>query len=248
MEIITLNEKNIAEEHICCAFSDKKCSEGYHAKKDWLKDRFTEGYQFKKFDVRHKVFIEYGPSESSWLPIEAKNYMVIGCYWVAGSYKGNGYGKELLQECIKDSEGKDGIVVLSSKKKMPFLADKKFFLKNGFEVCDSAQPYYELLVKRNNEKGELPKFRENAKNNLFDGGEGISVFYSNQCPFTEYYVNVELKGIAHEYGIPIHINKIENREMALDNPSASTIYSIFHNGKYVTHEILSRKKFEKLFL
>jgi hypothetical protein len=33
MELIKLNEHNIATEHICCAFSDKKCKEGYQAKK-----------------------------------------------------------------------------------------------------------------------------------------------------------------------------------------------------------------------
>lgn len=34
---ITLTEDNIDKEHICCAFSDKKCLEGYESKKEWLK-------------------------------------------------------------------------------------------------------------------------------------------------------------------------------------------------------------------
>lgn len=34
---ITLTEDNIDKEHICCAFSDKKCLEGYECKKEWLK-------------------------------------------------------------------------------------------------------------------------------------------------------------------------------------------------------------------
>ena len=29
---ITLTEDNIDKEHICCAFSDKKCLEGYESK------------------------------------------------------------------------------------------------------------------------------------------------------------------------------------------------------------------------
>ena len=32
-QYITLNNENIDKEHICCAFSDKKCSEGYELKK-----------------------------------------------------------------------------------------------------------------------------------------------------------------------------------------------------------------------
>ncbi|MEM9982573.1 MAG: hypothetical protein AAF734_08760, partial [Bacteroidota bacterium] len=62
MEIIQLNENNIADEHICCAISDKKCQTGYQAKKDWLKQQFKEGYVFKRYDVRGKVFIEYVPA------------------------------------------------------------------------------------------------------------------------------------------------------------------------------------------
>jgi hypothetical protein len=40
--IITLNKTNIESEHICCAFSDKKCKSVYELKKDWLK---KYGYQ-----------------------------------------------------------------------------------------------------------------------------------------------------------------------------------------------------------
>ena len=34
---ITLTKENIADEHICCAFSDKKCKDSYELKKAWLK-------------------------------------------------------------------------------------------------------------------------------------------------------------------------------------------------------------------
>ena len=33
MKIITLDENNIEDEHICCGFSDKKIAEGYSLKK-----------------------------------------------------------------------------------------------------------------------------------------------------------------------------------------------------------------------
>lgn len=32
-ELIDINNENIADEHICCAISDKKCSDSYEAKK-----------------------------------------------------------------------------------------------------------------------------------------------------------------------------------------------------------------------
>ena len=39
---ITLTKENIANEHICCAFSDKKCKDSYELKKEWLKKEFDK--------------------------------------------------------------------------------------------------------------------------------------------------------------------------------------------------------------
>lgn len=245
MKIKTLNEKNIAEEHICCAISDKKCVKGYNQKKEWLKKQFSKGYVFKKLDVKHKVFIEYCPAEIAWVPIDAPEY--INCFWVGGSYKGKGFGKQLLSECIKDSKNKNGIVIISSDKKRPYLADKKFFLKNGFEICDSAPPYFELLAKKNKSNGKSPKFKKHAKENICNNKKGLTVYYSNQCPFTDYYVNTELKEIAKDYDIPLKTIHVDTEEKAHAIPSAFGIYNVFYKGKFLTHEMLTRKKFEKIW-
>ncbi len=50
----TLAEENIASEHICCVFSDKKCTEGYELKKQWLRGEFYNGYVFRRIDERAK--------------------------------------------------------------------------------------------------------------------------------------------------------------------------------------------------
>lgn len=246
MDIITLNKENINTEHICCAISDKKCHEGYLKKKEWMIQQMDKGYVFKKFDVNHKVFIEYCPSEIALSPIYAPNYMVINCFWVAGQYAGKGYGKKLLEECIKASQDKDGIVVVSSNKKKPYVADKKFFLKHGFEVCDTAPPYFELLVYKKNPNAQMPVFNEAAKLNECENKNGLTVYYSNQCPFTEYYINTVLKGLAEKEDINLEIIHINSKEAAVNLPCAFSIHSIFYNGKFITHEILSEKKFYKL--
>lgn len=36
MNYLNLSKENILEEHICCAISDKKCSEGYALKDDMI--------------------------------------------------------------------------------------------------------------------------------------------------------------------------------------------------------------------
>lgn len=246
MEIITLNEENIDTEHICCAISDKKCADGYLKKKEWLKQQIAKGYVFKKFDVRHKVFIEYCPAEIAWMPVTAPGYTVINCFWVAGQYSGKGYGKRLLEECKRDSADKNGIVVLTSRNKKPYISDKKFFIKQGFQVCDCAPPYFELMVYKNDGNAIDPVFNPSAKENTSSRKNGLAVYYSNLCPFTEYYTNTVLKGLADRAGIPLELIKIDNMEQAGSLPSAFSIYSVFYNGKFITHEILSEAKFNKV--
>ncbi len=244
-QIITLTEKNIETEHICCALgNDKTNRERAAVKKSWLKERFTEGYTFKKFNIRGKAFIEYVPAENAWCPVEAPGYMFIHCFWVAGKYKGIGLGTRLLEECMKNSSGKNGIVALSTEKVMPFLTDKKFFIKNGFEVCDTAHPYFELLVKRMKDC-PLPRFREKAKRGMLKNQQGVTIMYTDQCPFSNAYVD-GMADAARKSDLPVKIIKITNTSEAQDAPTAFPLYSVFFDGEFITHEIMTEKKFTKL--
>jgi len=89
MPIISITPNNIDQEHICCAIGNDKDNLARAAnKKSWMKERFSEGLVFKRLDARGKVFVEYMPSETCWKPIEAKNFLVIHCLRVSGSFKG----------------------------------------------------------------------------------------------------------------------------------------------------------------
>ena len=94
-EYINLTLENIDEEHICCAIGDKKHQAGVDSKKKWIKSKLKDGHIFRKLNARGKIFIEYEPIETAWIPISGKNYEYIYCLWVAGSFKGKGIGKEL---------------------------------------------------------------------------------------------------------------------------------------------------------
>ncbi len=243
--IIKLDKQNISEEHICCAISDKKCKAGYEAKKDWITKQFADGFVFKKLDVRGKVFIEYVPAENAWSPIDASGYMLINCFWVSGQFKNKGNGKRLYDECLNDSKDKNGIVVITGAKKLPFMSDKKFFQKQGFELCDTAEPNFELWYKRLKMNAPTPKFKECAKNGECDNKNGLTVYYTNGCPFTEYYVNTELVDVAKEKGYKLKVIKIESKEQAQNHFVPFTNYSIFKDGKFVTQHILNDKYFDK---
>lgn len=164
-KIITLDKSNIGKEHICCAFSDKKCKDGYELKKDWLRQEFDNGYIFRRIDARAKVFIEYGPAENGWLPVNAPDYLLINCFWVSGQYKGQGYGKELLRLAVEDAraQGKEGLVTVVGTTKFHFMSDTKWLLKQGFEICETLSSGFSLLVKKLNPDAGNPEFRESVK-------------------------------------------------------------------------------------
>ncbi len=247
MDFITLTKNNIDEEHICCAISDKKSIQGYASKKKWLSEQIEKGYVFTKLDARAKVFIEYCPSEIAYLPVHAPNYMVINCFWVSGKYKGNGYGKQLLDGCIQDSQnkGKDGIVVLCSDKKRPFMSDKKFFLKHGFQIIDKAEPYFELMAFSFRDEEQKPSFLDSVRTGKCEEHEGFRVYYSHQCPYMDYYVNLQYE-TAQKYGVNYEAILMDDKEKAMKNPSPFTIYSLFYNGLFITQELTAEKKFEKI--
>ncbi|QEN09765.1 GNAT family N-acetyltransferase [Oceanispirochaeta crateris] len=239
MNYIALNRTNIETEHICCAISDKKCLEGYKLKKEWLKDEFENGYRFKRINERAKVFIEYGPAEKAWIPVSAPNYFMIACFWVSGRYKGNGHGKALLQEAIQDAkkQGRDGLVTVVGKKKFHFMSDTKWLLKQGFKECDSTAAGFLLLSLPFNENASLPHFNEQAKVGTCPDDKGYVVYYTNRCPFTEYHIRESLTETASKRNIEIKVIKLETMELAQSSPTPATIFSLFHNGNFVTTDI-----------
>ena len=238
---ITLNKESIEKEHICCAFSDKKCKESYELKKAWLKKEFENGYVFRRLDERAKVFIEYGPAEKAWMPVDAPNYLMINCFWVSGQYKGKGYAKALLQSAIDDAkqQGKDGLVTVVGTAKFHFMSDTKWFLRQGFETAEKLPYGFSLLVLKFNLKATNPKFKESALNGECSDKNGLVVYYSNRCPFAEYYVKTELNQTATNRNLPLKLIKLETLEQAQSAPTPATIFSLFYNGKFVTTDISS---------
>lgn len=246
MEFKQITLENIDSEHICCCISDKKGENCVASKKAWMKERIKEGLVFYKLDVRGKVFVEYLPAERAWAPVEAEGYMYIDCFWVSGKYKGQGISNMLLEKCIADSKakGKKGLVCLSSKKKMPFLSDPSYLKYKGFQTADTAAPFFELLYLPFEKDAEVPKFRETAKHGHTEE-MGFVLYYSNQCPHTEKYAPV-LMSVLEQEGLPCSVHKIETTEEAQNAPTPCTSYSLFYNGNFITNEILSEKKAQKI--
>lgn len=242
MEIITLTKENLQKEHICCALSGPESA----LKKEWLAGRLDEGLIFKKGNVRGKCFIEYIPAEKAWAPIEAPDYMYIDCFWVSGQFKGQGSGALLLEECIRDSrqKGKKGLCVLSSDQKRPYLSDPDFLRYKGFQTADAASPFFELLYLPFEAGTVPPSFRIQARSPRIEEA-GFVLYYTHQCPFAAKYAPL-IQETALSRGLDFRFAQLTSREEAQAAPTPFTAYSLFYNGRFVTHEILSAGRFEKL--
>lgn len=244
-KMITLTQENIEKEHLCCAIADKKHQTGVNDKRRWLADRIPEGHVFRKLDVQGKVFIEYAPLDKAWTPVTGDNYLYIYCLWVSGSYKGQGYGKALLDSCIADArkQGKAGVCLISSQKKKPFLADKKFMLKQGFQVADTAGEDYELLALSFN--GTKPNFNANAKRQAIEEKE-LTIYYTVQCPYIPNCIG-QIYNYCENNDIPLRLVEIDTLEKAKQIPGVFNNWAVFYKGRFQTTHLLNETGLKKLF-
>lgn len=238
-KIIQLNKDNIEQEHICCAISDKKCKGSYELKKQWLTKEFDHGYKFYRLDARAKVFIEYCDAEKAWVPMDAPNHLFIACMWVAGKYKGNGYAKALLKKAEDEAKerGKAGLVTIVGTKKFHFMNDTQWLLRQGFEEVESLPYGFSLLVKKLNDKATKPTFKNSVEHGECDNKDGLTVYFTNRCPFTEYHVTNSLVETVKNRNLNVKVVKFESLEDAQNSPTPATIFSLFYNGKFITTDV-----------
>ena len=135
-----------------------------------------------------------------------------------------------------------GICTLTSKKKKPFLGEKKFFLHYGFKVVDEIGDYELLALQFDN--SELPKFNDNARSMKIDS-EDFTIFYSPECPYVEHEVN-ELKEYSKQNNIRINFIKVDTLEKAKNVPCVFNNWANFYKGKFISNTILNSNSFEKL--
>ena len=242
-DFINLTLDNLADEHLCCAISDKKHQCGVDIKRTWLSNRIQEGHIFRKLSGKGKVFIEYAPLAYAWVPVVGANYIYIYCLWVSGSFKGKGYGQELLSYCIDNAkrQGKSGVCVISSKKKKPFLAEKKFMQKYGFETVDTIGAEYELLTLSFD--GTNPKFTEGAKKQTIES-KTLTIYYGLQCPYIPNCIE-QMESYCKANGIPLALIKVDALEKAKALPCVFNNWAVFYDGKFETVHLLNEGYLKK---
>ena len=79
---------------------------------------------------------------------------------------------------------------------------------------------------------EPPQFKECAKYPAADC-DGFVLYYTDQCPFTHYWVP-RVEAVAEEHSIPLKTIHIISREQAQNTPAPVTTYALFKNGEFLT--------------
>lgn len=241
---VDLTAENLPAEHLCCIIRSKKPHPGVEAKRAWLAERLQEGHVFRKLDAKGCCFIEYAPVDKAWVPIVGSNFLYIYCLWVAGEFKGKGYGRALMESCISDAraKGMSGVCMLGAKKQKNWLSNQAFARKYGFETVDSTEDGYELLALSFD--GTAPAFTERARKQKIDSPE-LTVYYSMQCPFVLQKVE-DLRTYCTDNRIPATLIPVDTLEKAKSLPCVFNNWGVFYKGKFETVNLLDIGSLQKI--
>lgn len=235
-EFINITKENLMQEHLCCIIRSKKTHPGVEAKRKWLSERLNEGHVFRKLNEKGTVFIEYAPLESAWVPIQGENYVYIYCLWVLAPFKGKGYGKALLEYCLKEAKenGKSGICMLGAQKQKHWLTDQSFMKSFGFEVVDTTDNGYELLALSFDQS--KPKFADNAKKCCIKNQE-LTIYYDCQCPYIAQNIAFaqQFCELNHQ---TLTLIEVDTLQKAKQLPCMFNNFAVFYKGKFETVNLL----------
>ena len=114
----------------------------------------------------------------------------------------------------------------------------------GFIISDISDCGINLMALPLEPGAALPKFKECAKHPR-TGDDGFVLYYTDQCPFTCYWVP-RVQATAAEHSILLRVIHITSKEAAQNVPAPVTTYALFQDGKFVTQAVQSDKKFLQL--
>jgi len=189
--------------------------------------------------------IEYLPGEYSWRGIDADGWMVIHCIWVIGKHKKKGYGSKLLEHVLNDAKkaGMHGVVGMTADKG-GWMPRKNLYVNNGFEEVDKMEPYFQLYAKKFSDNAPLPKFHPISEEKRKNYEKGVTIIYSDQCPYVVDLVDELEKEPKKD---KINVIKLENFKDAQQNgiyPYGT--YCAICNGEIKLYQHTLRKQIQTI--
>ena len=248
LKIIETTPENVHEFGMC-GYKNLKM-EGYRRKIEWTKERFKEGMKYKVLYSEEKGAvgaIEYIPGEFAWRPVKAKDYMFIHCIFIVPkAIKGKGSGQMLLDSCIDDAKKQNMLGTAVVTRKGTWMASKDLFIKNNFEIADTAKPDFELLYKSFDKNSEKPTFNSCWEERISKYNKGLVIISSDQCPYTTKAINEISETAKKDYKINPKIIELKDYKNAQNSPCAFGIFCILFDGKIIAEHPISNTRFKNI--
>lgn len=182
-------------------------------------------------------FIEYTEAEFSSRVVHAEDYLVIHCLWV--SENGKGYGTKLINKCLQDArkQSKKGVIVVTNSE-TSWTPSNDIFLKNHFQLVDTAPYNFELLAYTFDGNTTLPYFPTDWDERV-KKFNSLTILRSFQCPYVEVATENIIAG-ARKLDIDVTIIDLKNREELMKlSPTPYGIYSVIFKGQLITFHRLT---------
>ena len=246
--IVNVDAGNVEEHGFFCVKNKKH--PGYVAKLQWLRQRFEEGLRIKMIqtqDNKTAGFLEYIPGEYAWRVVNAPDYLVIHCLWVASNkFPYRGMTRKLLTACDSDArqDGHRGVAVVTSDG--PWMAGSDVYLKHGFRIVDEAPAHFQLLTKAiARGKVREPSFPDNWDQRL-KKHRGLKLLYTNQCPYVGKAVE-ELPPVAEQHGVRLELLKLNSAAEARQQlASPYGMVNLVYRGKLLADHPISATRFRNI--
>ena len=243
--IIDTTISNISDFGICGYKNLKK--PGLPEKMNWLRDRFREGLVIKTLLSENdgaQGMIEYIPGQFCWRPVDAADYMFIHCLFVGfkKAYKGKGYASQLIEECESDAKKSQlkGVSIIT--RKGSFMVGKELFIRNDYNVVDTAKPDFELLAKKFDTSAPDPKFRSNQHSYT----NGLTIIRADQCPYTIKNVNEICEVAKKEFGLTVNVVDLKSSKEAQNSPCPFGSFCMILDGEIVSYHPISKGRFQNI--
>jgi ribosomal protein S18 acetylase RimI-like enzyme len=233
----------------CCGIKSAT-HPGRREKCHWLQANYRFGLRAKALrDADNKPcgYIEYLPGEFAWRAVEAGGYMFVHCLWNhATRHQRRGWGSAMVEACLNDAReaGMNGVAVVV--REGPWLADRRLFLSNGFELVDTAPPDYELLVRKLKTDAADPAFKGGWDEKVARYGRGLTIVRSGQCPYIAKFAAEIAQAAEQEYGIKARTVKLESCRDAQNAPSPYAVFALIYNGRLIADHQISRTRFRNI--
>jgi hypothetical protein len=250
VQIIDLTPENIADYGVC-GYKDLKKQVELRKKIEWFNKYYPKGLRIKALISKkggYQGMLEYMPGEYAHRPVDAAGYMFIQCIFTGfkKEFKGKGHGSNLIDQCLNEARDKKMLGVAVVTRKGPFMVHNDIFLKLGFQVVDSAEPDFDLLVKKFDEKSKNPMFKSDLTDNLKKYNKGLTVLRSAQCPYTEKNVNAILESAKNKFKLKASLIDLKDTNAVQNTPCAFGSFCLIYNGEIISHHPISNTRFENI--